>query len=151
MLWRLSSVHRGWKFAILSYEKLPGKHTRALSWTVLCLQWLCRAVGWLYEQIRKLPLCSLVDKALYARCICPPWQTSKTLLHHPNSICENAPFPLSFKIQQKLPLFPAQWCSPSIPSRGAGGETTEQTKPQQFLEFHVEKSKADLSGQPYSP
>lgn len=34
---------------------------------------------------------------------------------------------------------------------GAGGETTEPTKPQQFLEFHVEKSEADLSGQLYSP
>lgn len=49
--------------------------------------------------------------------------------------CPSSSFP--FKILQKLLLFPAQRCSPSIPSGGGRGRKEAQNtkKPKQFSEF----------------
>lgn len=126
---------------------------RSVRWTVLCLQWLCWAVGSLDEQSRELPMCRLMGKARYARCICPPWQPANTLLHHPNSICENALFPLSLlRFYKSFCYFLPNGALHQFQVLVEGGQRKHkiQRNPNNSQNFSVRKNKGDCRTT-YSP
>lgn len=110
----------------------------------------CAVLGWLDEQRGKQPMCRLVGKARYARCICPPWQPASALLQHPHSTAENALLPLSLlRFYKSFCYFLPNGALHQFQVVVEGGERKHKTqrKPNNSQNFTVKKNKRDFAGQ----